>query len=288
MSSPNPVRGNSVFLVLLLFVQLLLMSGSVKGRDGVSRLEAAAVVLTSPVTTVASWTGSGVRSLFLGIRSTLVARRENLRFRQTLEDLNAELDRLREIEPENQRLRALLSMREGMAPESIGASVVAASLSRESRLIIIDRGSGSGVRENQAVVAWGGAVGRVVSVAPGFAKVRLLSDPNSGVAAVIRHNRVDGMVLGGEGGDSLNLAMKYVSGFADVSLGDVVVTSGLDGIFPRGYRIGKVTYVGTGVEVSRDIHVSPACRIEDLEDVLVLTGRAVGGLLPHRDLETDR
>jgi rod shape-determining protein MreC len=82
--------------------------------------------------------------------------------------------------------------------------------------------------------------------------------------------------------------MKYVSGFADVSLGDVVVTSGLDGIFPRGYRIGTVTYVGTGVEISREIHVSPACRVEDLEDVLVLTGRAVGGLLPLQDLETDR
>jgi rod shape-determining protein MreC len=287
MSSPNPVRGNSVFLVLLLFFQLLLMSGSVKGRDGVSRLEAAVVVLTSPVTTVAAWTGSGVRSLFLGIRGTLVARRENLRFRQTLEDMTAELDRLKELEPENARLRALLSMREGMAPESIGASIIGASLSTEARLIIIDRGSGSGVRENQAVVAWGGAVGRVVSVAPGFAKVRLLSDPNSGVAAVIRHNRVDGMVLG-EGGDSLSLTMKYVSGFADVSLGDVVVTSGLDGIFPRGFRIGEVTFVGTGGEVSREIHVSPSCRIEDLEDVLVLTGRTAGGLLPALDPEADR
>ncbi len=287
MSSPSPVRGNSVFLVLLLFIQLLLMSGSVKGGDGVSRLEAAVVILTSPVATVASWAGSGVRSMFLGVRGTLVARRENLRFRATVEDLAAELDRLKEIEPENRRLRELLSMREWMAPESIGASVVSASLSRESRLIIIDRGSGSGVRENQAVVAWGGAVGRVVSVSPGFAKVRLLSDPNSGVAAVIRHNRVDGMVLG-EGGDSLVLTMKYVSGFADVSMGDVVVTSGLDGIFPRGYRIGTVTYVGAGGTVSRDIHVSPACRIDELEDVLVLTGRTAGGLLRGPELEADR
>ena len=287
MSSQNPVRGNSVFLVLLLFIQLLLMSGSVKGRDGVSRLEAAVVVLTSPVTSVAAWGGSSVRSLFLGVRATLVARRENLRFRQTLEDLTAELDRLREIEPENRRLRDLLSMRTSMAPESIGASVIGASLSRESRLIIIDRGSGSGVRENQAVVAWGGAVGRVISVAPGFAKVRLLSDPNSGVAAVIRENRVDGIVLG-EGGDSLNLTMKYVSGFADVSLGDVVVTSGLDGIFPRGFRIGKVTYVGTGGEVSRKIHVHPACRVEDLEDVLVLTGRTAGALLKEQYPEKER
>lgn len=287
MTSPSPVRGNSVFLVLLLFIQLLLMSGSVKGRDGVSRLEAAMLVLTSPVTTVAAWTGSGVRSLFLGIRGTLVARQENLRFRATVEDLAAEVDRLREIEPENRRLRALLSMREGMAPDSIGASVVAAALTRESRLIVIDRGSGDGVRENQAVVAWGGAVGRVVSVAPGFAKVRLLSDPNSGVAAVIRDTRVDGIVLG-EGGDGLVLTMHYVSGFADVSLGNVVVTSGLDGIFPRGYRIGEVTFVGAGEEVSRDIHVSPALRVEDLEDVLVLTGRTVGGLLPDRTPETDR
>jgi rod shape-determining protein MreC len=285
MSSPNPVRQNSIFLVILLLFQLLLMSGSVKGRDGVSRLEAMAVVLTSPVVFAASWAGSGVRSLFLGIRGTLVARQENLRFRQSLEDLTLELDRLQEMEPENRRLRAILSMREGMVPESIGASVVAANISRDSRLIIIDRGSGAGVRENQAVVAWGGAVGRVVSVAPGFAKVRLLSDPNSGVAAVLRHNRVDGMVLG-EGGETLT--MRYVSGFADVAIGNVVVTSGLDGIFPRGLRIGTVSYVGAGREVSRVIHVSPACRIEDLEDVLVLTGRTLGGLMPDRNLEADR
>jgi rod shape-determining protein MreC len=125
----------------------------------------------------------------------------------------------------------------------------------------------------------------VVSVSPGFSKVRLLSDPNSGVAAVIRHNRVDGIVLG-EGGDTLT--MRYVSGFADVALGDVVVTSGLDGIFPRGIRIGTVSYVGAGREVSRVIHVSPACRIEELEDLLVLTGRAPDGVLPDRSLEADR
>ncbi len=277
MTSRTPARGNSVFLLILLVLHLLVMSGSARGRDGVSRLESVGIQVTSPVVHGASWVGSRIRDFFLEIRGTWIARRENARLREDVAELLEDNSRLREYGEQNKRLRALLTMRDGFDLASVGASVVAAELTLESRLVVINRGSRAGVRNGQGILAWGGAVGRVVAVSPGYAKVRLLTDPNSGVAAIIQHNRVDGIVLG-KGRENLTLA--YVSRFANVALGDEVVTSGLDGIFPRGVPIGTITFVGTGNEVSRKIHVTPAVRAESLEDVLVLTDPAAGGLLP--------
>lgn len=285
MTSQNPARGNSIFLVILLVLHLLVMSGSAKGRNGVSKLESVGIQVTAPVVHGAAWVGDWIRSLFLGIRGTWIARSENVRFREEIADLLRENSALKEYGEQNKNLRALLTMRDGFALESVGASVVAADLTNESRLVVINRGSRVGIRNGQGVLAWGGAVGRVVAVSPGYAKVRLLTDPNSGAAAIIQHNRVDGMVLG-EGRKVLTMA--YVSRFADVALGDMVVTSGLDGIFPRGIPIGTITYVGTGTDVSRKIHVTPTVEADDLEDVLVLTGPIAGGLLPSSTWEEIR
>ena len=125
MTRQNPARGNSLFLVCLLILYLLIMSGSVRGRDGVSRLQAVVTVVSSPVVHFASWTGAGIRGIFLGIRGTLIARDENVLFRTELEELTRENSRLREYGEQNTELRALLSMRDGFDLESVGAPVVA-------------------------------------------------------------------------------------------------------------------------------------------------------------------
>jgi len=284
MTHQNPSRGNSFFLVCLLVLYLLIMSGSVQGRDGVSRLQAMVTVVSSPVVHLAAWTGSGIRGMFLGIRGTLIARDENVIFREQLEELTRENAVLREYGEQNAGLRALLSMQDGFALESVGASVVASTENDEARMIVINQGSKAGIKVDQAVLAWGGAVGRVVAVAPGYSKVLGLTDPNSGVAAIVQHNRVDGMVLGL--GKS-RLRMDYVSRFADVAIGDIIVSSGLDGIFPRGFQIGTVTYVGPGNEASQVIYLKPAVAMDEMEDVLVLTGPVGKGLLTSRELEIE-
>src|SRR6266850_2334690 len=156
-----------------------------------------------------------------------------------------------------------------LAPKSIGASVVTARLGVQSRVLLVDRGSADGVRADMAVIAWGGAVGRVVGVERAFARVRLLSDPNSGASGVIVRSRTEGMVVG-RGGDPPELI--YVPKYADVVVGDRVVTSGLDGVFPRGFGLGRVTVVGEPVGASKSIRVEPEVDDRAIEDVLILLG----------------
>jgi rod shape-determining protein MreC len=118
-----------------------------------------------------------------------------------------------------------------------------------------------------AVVAWGGADGRVVSVDRDYARVRLLSDPNSGAAGIIARSRAEGMVVG-RGEEPIE--MVYVPKYADVVPGDRVVTSGLDGVFPRGFGIGIVTVVGEPIGASKSIRLEPAVDDRGLEEVLIL------------------
>lgn len=284
MSNQNPARANALLLVVLLFLQLLLMSGSSRRHDGSTILEAAVLWVTSPLARGAGAVGDGVRGTVSQVWEIFQARSENDHLRSEVRTLRSDVVRLREAELENRRLRRLLEMREDLAPGSVGATVVNARLHGQERLLVIDRGTSDGVQVDRAVVAWGGVVGRVVHADPFYAKVRLMTDPNSGVAGVIQQSRAEGMVFGY--GDSPP-EMHYVSRFSDVRLGDRVVTSGLDGIFPRGFTVGRVSFAGDA-EVSKVIRLQPAVDFASLEEVLVLLEPAGGPLLPPEVMKVDR
>lgn len=285
MRAASPTRRNSVLLVVLLSVQLLLMSGSVRGTDGSTLLESVALRVTSPVVWVARKIGGGVRGAVAAVRETWVARSENRRLRERLLERNRELDALRERVAENDRLRELLALRRDFAPEAIAARVVGRGESGQSRVMVLDRGTADGVRVDAPVVCWGGVVGRVVYADPAYAKVLLFTDRNSGIAAVVQRSRAAGIVFGG--GDDPP-TMEYVSRYEDVVLGDRVVTSGMDGVFPRGYTLGRVTYVNDAGQVSMTIRLQPAVDLTAVEEVLVLSGTGVSRYLDPPTRETDR
>ena len=137
------------------------------------------------------------------------------------------------------------------------------------RTVTIDRGSGDGVHRDSAVVSPDGVVGRVVGD-PGSraAKVQLLVDRSAAAGALIERTRVAGVVMGNA--DLGVLQMEYVSNLDDVLLGDIVVTSGIDGIYPKGFVIGEVEVVQRGSGLYKTIHVRPKVEFGDLEDVLVI------------------
>jgi rod shape-determining protein MreC len=125
----------------------------------------------------------------------------------------------------------------------------------------------------------------VVYVDESYAKVLLLSDPNSGVAGIVQRSGAEGFVRG-QGDDPLS--MQYVSSYQDVSIGDRVVTSGMDGVFPRGFSLGRVMYVNDADQVSMTILLQPAVESVGLQEVLVLTGDQVGPYLSPPQREPDR
>jgi rod shape-determining protein MreC len=267
MPGLTTTRRDAVLLVVLLFLQLLLMSGSAKSSDGATQLESWWMRLSSPIVGVAELFGGAIQGSVSGTRDVFTARSRNAELQAELEDLRFELERLREAELENERLRRLLVMRDNLAPNSVGASVIGAVSTENTRMILVDRGARHGVRRDLPVVAWGGAVGRVVATGRSHSKVRLLNDPNSGVAGVLQRSRAQGMVVGqGEG----PLAMLYVPRFADVAYGDRVVASGLDGIFPRGFGIGRVISINEAPDGSRTIRLAPDLDYHDIEEVLIL------------------
>jgi rod shape-determining protein MreC len=267
MSGLTTTRRNAFLLVVLLFLQLLLMSGSAKSTDGATQLESWWMRLSSPIVGVAELIGGAIHGSVSGTRDVFTARSRNAELEAELEELHFELERLHEAELENERLRRLLVMRDSLAPTAIGASVIGAVSTDNTRMIVIDRGARHGVRRDLPVVAWGGAVGRVVATGNSHSKVRLLNDPNSGVAGVLQRSRAQGMVVGqGEG----PLGMLYVPRFADVAHGDRVVASGLDGIFPRGFGIGRVISINEAPDGSRTIRLAPDLDYHEIEEVLIL------------------
>jgi rod shape-determining protein MreC len=285
MPGPARARTNLLLLAALLFVQLLLMSGSARNDAGTSVLENGLARVSRPVVGATRVLSSGFAGFFGFWREVRTARGENVRLKAELGRVRAELERSREQSLENQRLRRLLGMREDLAPRSVAASVVTTHMTSQTRMVVLDRGAEAGIKADQAVVAWGGAVGRVVFAGGEFAKVRLLTDPNSGVAGLVQRSRAAGMVLGrGDG----SLEMLYVPKYADVVIGDRIVTSGLDGVFPRGFGVGRVTLVADVSGTTKAIRLEPEVEFGSLEEVLVLLQPAGSSVLAPPDGEGAR
>jgi len=267
MAAVSPARANTLLLGVMSFALLLLMAASVRGGVAGLAVAGAAGTASAPIVAAERSITRIVLDVIHFFRDIDADERENVKLRREVARLAGELARGGELSQENVRLRRLLGMREDLVPKSVGASVVTSRLSGQSRIVLVDRGGSDGVRPDMAVVAWGGAVGRVVSVERDFARVRLLTDPNSGASGVIVRSRVEGMAVG-RGADPME--MLYVPKYADVVVGDRVVTSGLDGVFPRGFGLGRVTLVGAPIGASKSIRLEPEVDDRSIEDVLIL------------------
>lgn len=198
------------------------------------------------------------------------AREENRRLGVKVERLTREADRLAELELENARLRELLEFRETLAGDLLTARVIGRDATGLSRTLLIDRGERDGVVKGAPVLAPGGVVGQVFLSSPHAARVLLISDHNSGVDAIVQRTRARGIV---QGTVDAGCGLKYMKRTEDVQVGDTVVTSGLDGIFPKGLPIGHVVGVDKrGQGLFQNAEIAPRIDFEQLEEVLVAHG----------------
>ena len=262
-------RRPSLLLFLLLSMHLVLMASSVRGGRGGSLLEDTLLTVFSPFLRGASSMTTGVAGTWNQYAGLRGVEEENRRLRAQVGTLLLQAREAEEARREADRLRGLLDLRDRSAPGSVAARVIARGGAGSARTLLVDRGSNQGVARQQPVITPRGAVGRVVEAAPGVAKVLSLVDPNSGVAALVQRTRVQG-VLVGEGDDTCRL--EFVSDDAPVEVGDVVVTSGLDAIFPKGILLGVVSEVGEAQGLTRYVQVKPEVDPHRLEEVLVLKG----------------
>lgn len=182
--------------------------------------------------------------------------------------LENELVRYQEAFVENQRLRRLLDFRDSLQVDSVAAQVVVQNGTGWSRTLIVNKGLREGVRTDMPVVSDEGVVGYVLDVSDHYARVLLLTDRDSAVDALVQRNRVRG-VLGGL--DTETCELRYVRSNQEVRPGDLLVTSGKDGLFPAGLRLGIVKQVNKDPSaLFQQILVVPTVQFGILQEVLIL------------------
>ena len=264
------IRQRTGYLFLFVLVgHLLLISAQVQSKSGVPVLEAVTFGLFSRVQGGAAGAVQGVRNVwgsYVGLRGV---RAENEALRKALGELQIRMEEQRALAARAGQLQALLDLRTSTTLPTIAAEVIAGNPNPGVRTITINRGSADGVQENMAVIAPGGVVGRVLGpVAAHAARVQFLIDRAAAAAALTERTRAGGLIVGTDGEPPL--AMELVSNLSDVKVGDRVVASGLDGIYPKGFPIGTIETVESGKGLYLSIGVRPTVNFSGLEELLVV------------------
>lgn len=260
-------RTGYLFLALLLG-HVVLISSQVNTRRGVPLLEAAVFGAFAEVQRAASGVLTGATTAWDGYIALRGVRSENAGLRRELDQLRIRLQQEQATAAEARTLQQLLGMKQATPLPTEAAAVIAGGASPDFRTITIDKGTFSGLKTDMAVVAPAGVVGRVIMAGGLASKVQLLIDRNAAAGVVVERSRAQGVVVGlGTG----RLRMDYVPGSADVQPGDMVVTSGIDGIYPKGFVVGQIESVKRGAGEYSGVIVRPAVDFQGLESVLVVT-----------------
>ena len=269
----NPRRQSTGLrpLIVVCLASLLLLTFYLReGETGpIHSVRGGVSVITTPVRLL----GSAVSAPFnaLGnVMGNLTASRETLEeLERTNEELTARVAELSEAEATAERLQGLLDLQSTYNLQSTAARIVGQSSDAWTDTVTIDKGSLDGLAVNMPVANAAGVIGQIIEVGPNSATVRLVTDEQSGVSAMIQDTRAQGMVQGQADG---TLRMLYVSVDSDVQEGDIIITSGLGGVFPKGLPLGTVASVTkSSNDVYYTIIVNPASRTENNEEVLVIT-----------------
>jgi rod shape-determining protein MreC len=259
-------RSGYLFLAVTLG-QILLVSAQVNSKSGVPVIESVTFGVFSEVQRGLSGGFLGIRRVwtdYVGLRHVKV---ENETLKRELAAAQIAVQEQRALADRTRGLERLLDMREHLKLETVAAEIIGAAATPDFRTLTIDKGTRDGVRADMSVIAPAGIVGRLVVPSRRSAKIQLLIDRNAAAGAIIERTRAQGVVVGG-GDDRLRL--EYMSEVFDVVVGDVVVTSGIDGIYPKGFVIGSVESMERSGSAFKRITIKPAVDFAALEEVLVV------------------
>jgi rod shape-determining protein MreC len=262
-----------IWLMVLLLTNLVVMA--VDARDSVTRQRLLRVwiqALASPAQSISSGASGAGTNFFRQIVNFRSTANENERLKLELATAQLDLRNSRQAAEENERLRGLLSLKEKTGYDQVPARVIARDSSIWFNTVTIDRGSSSGIALNMPVATGGGIVGRVIALSPWTAQVMLITDEKAAAGAIVGQLGGSG-ALGSVRGLGKNglIEMRYVSGLQNVAVGDFILTTGQDGIYPSGLSVGEVVQVTPGnATQSHEILITPSAKLDQLEEVAVL------------------
>ncbi len=266
--APKVKEGKVVYVLIpLLLLHLTLISLQVEDPGGTNLLKKWLLIGGTPFFDLSSGVSRTVRKFWDNYVWLHGAREENAQLKETVRLLGLRERQLVQADEENSRLRRLLDFEQRAQLRGIAAHVVGRVPGFLSNVTYIDRGAADGIRPDSPVVIETGVVGRVVLATRRHAQVQLITNPDASTGVMIERSRSPG-VLKGTGNPLLELT--YIGNTEQVYVGDTVITSGLDGIFPKGLPVGKVVAAHKGKSVFLSIQVEPYIDLLRIEDVLVL------------------
>jgi rod shape-determining protein MreC len=263
-----PSRHKSLFLLIgVVVLQILFLAIQIR-RDSQGRLiRVWTVGAVTPFERAGASGVGGIRGVWNHYFALQNASRDNERLAQENAKLKLQLNELQNKADEADRLAKLLNFKQShTSVPMLAARVIAASADSSTQTVYLDRGEHDGIRRNMGVITPDGVVGKISETYPSTSQVLLLTDRDSGVGAMLVESHIQSPV--GGAGEPL-LAMKYVANDDTVAIGQHVVTSGMDRIFPRDLPVGTVAQIKDG-NPFKQIRLKPAANLESLEDVIVL------------------
>lgn len=269
-------RKYSILGLVVVAAVTLLTAQQTRPGEGLWLSEGIAT-LTAPVQAAFAHAHRGAASLWIGYLDWKNLRADVARLRAETVALRLRQLRQEALEAENLRLRTLATLRERLPEGTVGAEVMAREWNGFTRGLTIDRGRIDGVERLSAVIVTNGVVGRIAVLRRQSAIVQVLTDPASSIGGVVLRTRAQGLVEGVAGG---RLRIKLAVSEEALQPGDLVVTSGIGELFPKGLPLGRVLRVYAPTGLFRTAELEPAVDLTSVEEVLVLRRGTSGDLAP--------
>ena len=264
--------GRTAWLLIFITVSVFcIVFFAARGRFVTPFSSPAVITLLAPFQRAAAWAGAQVQGVVANVQDILTVHQQNQLLRSEVEQLRVQNVQANEYAAENIRLRELLGYTQSARQfDLVMARVIGREPTTWTRMIVIDRGTQHGVQKNMAVITARGLVGTVTDAGPISSKVQLILDPRSAAGALVQRSRVAGVVKGTPD-DAMHPRMVNVPKSQDMAVGDIVVTSGFGGIYPKGIMVGTVSVVKN--DSGGLLHyavIEPATDFQRLEDVAVI------------------
>jgi rod shape-determining protein MreC len=258
-----------IFIIILLATALVILSYNLKQKSHAGFLIRKIVLeIAAPIQNVMNASVKSIGDAWSRYIVLVGLEEENKNLKKKINDLKSQLALYHEGYLEAQRLRNLLALRDDHNHNFIAARIIGREQIALSKTILIDKGTAHGLDASMPVLAGPGLIGRVIDVSWHAAKVLLLIDESSNIDAIVQRNRTQGII---RGAGSHGYVLKYISKTQDVKEGDVIVSSGIGGVFPKGLMIGAVNHVDRlEAGLFLKIYVTPSIDFSKLEEVLVL------------------
>jgi rod shape-determining protein MreC len=276
-----------IWLGILLLTNLVIMA--MDARDSVTRQRLLRVwvqALVSPAQSLSSGASGASTNFFRQIVNFRQTAGENEKLKEDLATAQLDLRKAQQANVENERLKGLLNLKEQTGYDQVAARVIARDSSVWFNTITINRGSSSGVALNMPVVTGSGIVGRVIALSPWTAQVMMVTDEKAAAGAIVGQLSGSGALGSVRGlGNSGLIEMRYVSGLQTVEVGNYILTTGQDGIYPPGLNVGEVVQVKPGTATQpHQILIKPGAKLDQLEEVAVLLYRPPQRIAPEQAL----